>query len=525
MHKTRRVMLIYPPLYRDPLWDPIRISQPLGIWSIGSYLKTRGHEVQLLCADMQGATNQRMLRSDRSASDVDYRAYYHQKVQDFASGMAADKFLDKYEQGLLIRVGLENAQILREVEDFGPDVIGISATVSCLHDSVIDLARHLRDNMGREVPIVVGGQHASALPKTMLKDANGSIDYVVLGEGEKTFCQLIEALDSDSAAQAVPGIAYHDRRTRECMETPRPEFIDLNSLPPLDPELIQGLGFEGEPTYTYSTAGRRYTEILFSLGCHNNCAFCCARWMRGHLRLLSEDNIRHQLRILRDAGYEELVLQDDDLLHDKPAFRQLLSLIKEYGFSWQDNGGLGIEDLNGTDVTHIIRHGNCKSLYIPLNPRRLRDAQPDFRKLDKKRRLLQRLKDAGIYVFTSGIYGVPNLDCPDTFMDDISRLREYHVSLVSDGRVDASLVFPLSVLPGTRWWTEGKAGRMDFVDEDWLAYSIYVPQVRPRGGSMHAYKAALLETHRELNAHQTSYPWFSPFPTPEVALGSVLFNK
>lgn len=525
MHKSRRIMLIYPPLYRDPLWDPVRISQPLGIWSIGSYLKTRGHEVQLMCADMQGVRNQRLLHSDRTPSETPYRSYYEEKVRDFAAKMSLERVLEKYEQGLLLRVGLEQDQILSQVNAFGPDVIGISATVSCLHDSVMDLTRYLREHMAHEVPIVIGGQHASALPKEILREAGRAIDYIVLGEGERTFCQLAEALGNEGEMHRVPGIAYIDRRTREYVETPRPAFIDLNSLPPLDPQLVKGFGFEGEPTYTHSTAGRRYTEILFSLGCHNNCAFCCAKWMRGNLRFLAEDNIRAQLRVLREAGYEELVLQDDDLLYRKGPFRRLLGLIHEYDFHWQDNGGLSIEDLSREDVRQIIRHGNCNSLYVPLNPRRLRDSQPDFRRLDEKKGLLRRLKEAGIYVFTSGIYGVPNLDCPQTFLDDIRRLRDYHVALVRDGYVDASLVFPLSILPGTRWWKEGNEGRMDFVDEDWLAYSIFVPQVRPREASMQDYKLALLETHRELNACQTSYPWFSPFPSPQVAVDSVLFAK
>ena len=42
----------------------------------------------------------------------------------------------------------------------------------------------------KEVIIVVGGYHPSGYPE-MLKDANGDIDYAVLGAGEKSFANLL----------------------------------------------------------------------------------------------------------------------------------------------------------------------------------------------------------------------------------------------------------------------------------------------------------------------------------------------
>lgn len=67
-----RVILIDPPLLKHPLWDPIRTSQPLGIWSIGSYLQQRGHEVRIVCAPLQGIDRVTVLGSDatRSLDDV-----------------------------------------------------------------------------------------------------------------------------------------------------------------------------------------------------------------------------------------------------------------------------------------------------------------------------------------------------------------------------------------------------------------------------------------------------------------------
>jgi hypothetical protein len=236
--------------------------------------------------------------------------------------------------------------------------------------------------------------------------------------------------------------------------------------------------------------------------------------MRGKLRQLPEERIASQLRSLRDAGYEELVLQDDDLLKNREFFKLLLKMIRDAGFSWQDNGGMELELLDDDLVESIIESG-CTSIYVPVNPRQLADRLPTEAAI-KNIGFLQRLKQAGIYTFTSGIYGVPNLKEPRNTMKDLAQLREFHANLVSDGFVDASLVFPLSALPGTPWFkVVSRSDDFSFDRENWIGYSIFVPQVYPAGVGREELCFEILETHRVLNRLQVSKPWFSPFPNDE----------
>lgn len=504
---SRRVLLIDPPLYKHPLWDPIRTSQPLGIWSIGSYLKAQGHDVRLVCAPLQGLERVEVL--GRGQPPLTLTGLLQQRV-GLVEGTDKETLVDRwFDDRTLLRVGLSEDQILAEIEAFGPDIVGIAALASCMHQSFVSLARAIRARYS-DLPIIAGGQHATAMPYELLRDAGGAIDLLVLGEGEHVTAGVLGCLPDITSARRLEGVAWLDENAG-LAKTRRPRPTDLASLAQLDPALMDHVPLPPVPVHTFGNESKRFTDIMFSVGCHRSCPYCFSPAMRGKLRQLSADRIARQLRSLREAGYEELVLQDDDLLKDKAFFLGLLQMIADAGLSWQDNGGMELELLDDDLVAAIIASG-CTSIYIPVNPRQLADRLPTAAAIANVHHL-KRLKDAGLYTFTSGIYGVPNLEHPSETYDDLLRLRDFHLNLVTEGYVDASLVFPLSALPGTPWFREvEKNPAFEFSRENWIGYSIFVPQVYAKElGARHLW-CEILETHRALNEVQQSLPWFSPFP-------------
>ncbi len=502
---SRRILLIDPPLYKHPLWDPIRTSQPLGIWSIASHLQAHGHRVKLVCAPLQGLDEVAIVSGSQQTPLPGFVEARIGLLEDRTS----DELIDEWWQTRsYLRVGLSEESILAEVDEFEPDLVGIAAIASCVHQSVVDLARAIRRRFP-EIPIITGGQHATAMPEVILADARGSIDLVVVGEGEHVTRAIVERLPRWDEIRHLEGVAYLEGAN--CVRNRRPAPIDLSTIPTWDPRLLEHIDLPALPAHTYGSRPMKFTDMMFSVGCHRACPYCFSPIMRGRLRTWSWDQIEAQLRALRDHGYDEIVLQDDDLLKDKAFFLGLLRRIRESGLRWQDNGGMELELLDDELVEAIIDAG-CTSIYIPVNPRQLADRLPTEAALANVH-FFGKLKDAGIYTFTSGIYGVPNLREPQRTFDDLRLLREFHVGLVAGGYVDASLVFPLSTLPGTKWFREAERSPSFFFDrEDWLGYSIFVPQVYPKELGARRLWYEILETHRALNEVQSSYPWFSPFP-------------
>ncbi|MFQ6052322.1 MAG: B12-binding domain-containing radical SAM protein [Candidatus Hydrothermarchaeota archaeon] len=68
------------------------------------------------------------------------------------------------------------------------DVVGISTLTPTAKKS-IELANRIK-SMDSEIPIVMGGPHVTFMDEQVLK--TGVVDFVVRGEGEYTFLELLE---------------------------------------------------------------------------------------------------------------------------------------------------------------------------------------------------------------------------------------------------------------------------------------------------------------------------------------------
>jgi amino acid adenylation domain-containing protein len=110
-------------------------------------------------------------------------------------------------------------ELKRLMEDVEPQLIGIRALTFYKHffHKTVNRIRH----WGFGVPIVAGGPYASSDYATILNDRH--IDVAVIGEGELTFTQLVEAflaadnrLPGDGELARIQGLAYVPRgRKRE----------------------------------------------------------------------------------------------------------------------------------------------------------------------------------------------------------------------------------------------------------------------------------------------------------------------
>jgi B12-binding domain/radical SAM domain protein len=94
---------------------------------------------------------------------------------------------------------------------------------------------------------IAGGPHPSALPEEVLEH----FDFVVIGEGEETLPELIEAIEEGSDPSAVRGIAY--RQQGQIIFTEKRPPVDLDSYPPFS---------------------RILSPIEISRGCPWGCTYC-----------------------------------------------------------------------------------------------------------------------------------------------------------------------------------------------------------------------------------------------------------
>src|SRR5687767_563235 len=69
---------------------------------------------------------------------------------------------------------------------------------------IIDLVRSLHAG----VRVVVGGYDPSLAPEAYVDTAHGSVDFIVRGEGEITFRELLCAIENGGAYEHIRGLSY-----------------------------------------------------------------------------------------------------------------------------------------------------------------------------------------------------------------------------------------------------------------------------------------------------------------------------
>ena len=94
----------------------------------------------------------------------------------------------------------------RLVRELAPDVVGLSVMTFQRRTAIklIDLVRQLRP----AVQVVVGGYDPSLAPEAYTDNHTGVVDFIVRGEGDITFRELVRALEQGRGYDHIAGLSY-----------------------------------------------------------------------------------------------------------------------------------------------------------------------------------------------------------------------------------------------------------------------------------------------------------------------------
>ncbi len=167
-----------------------------------------------------------------------------------------DQRLEKDWQNLLIK----------ELKD-RPLAVGISAKTGKQIFYGLEASRVVKENS--KVPVIWGGVHPTLLPEQTLQ--NPYIDFVVIGEGERTFLNLIQKLEAGDNYEDLDGIGFKKNNQTVC--NPPKEFLNLDDLPEIPYQLVDIEKYIAKKSFA---SGKEARNIAFytSRGCPHRCAFC-----------------------------------------------------------------------------------------------------------------------------------------------------------------------------------------------------------------------------------------------------------
>ncbi len=205
-------------------------------------------------------------------------------------------------------------QLMRE---WDPQIVGLSV-MTFQRKTAMKLIAVVRA-IKPEVKVIVGGYDPSlAAEPYMVKDAG--VDFIVRGEGELTFRELVRALENGKSCEDVAGLSY--RTAAGWRHTPpRPVHTLENGeirLPNRKARVLSGYTMLGKPVDVVET----------SRGCTFDCSFCSIIAMRGrNFHTYSFERVLADIRDAREHGAKCLFLVDDNITLNVERFEALCHAI------------------------------------------------------------------------------------------------------------------------------------------------------------------------------------------------------
>ena len=217
----------------------------------------------------------------------------------------------------LIDLGIEPQGLRPEILNWS-EIVGISAD-SPSYPEALSVARLVKD-AGKTV--VMGGYHVTFLDQEALD--TGLVDYIVRGEGEQTFLNLLNILENKGDLTRLSGISYMNSGIYH---------RNKDSIPPTNLDDLPFPARDLFPLKKYNSImnGWQFTNLITSRGCPYNCYFCSSSRFGGiKWRSRSAKSIIDEIEHLSNSyGYKAFAFMDDNFTLQPKRVLSLLTSWKE----------------------------------------------------------------------------------------------------------------------------------------------------------------------------------------------------
>lgn len=198
---------------------------------------------------------------------------------------------------------------------------------------------------------IFGGVHPSILPRQSIKE--DFVDFVVVGEGEKTILELIATLKTGGDLNKVDGI-YWKENGRIIVNRPR-AFMAPSEWPfPMT-----------EKNKKYFKMAAERGELMFqtSRGCPYNCSFCYNQvFNRRTWRPMPLDKFENELKkFLREFKFKTIYIDDDNIGSNKVRIKKIAEILQNFGLSWST--GIRCNDID-EEIAKILDESGCRELLL-----------------------------------------------------------------------------------------------------------------------------------------------------------------
>lgn len=397
-----------------------------------------------------------------------------------ALGEKLNKFSDFGIDGLL-STGLSYTEIIDRIPK-NADYIGVSCQFS--NDWIFSKILLKKINVTfPDVPIIVGGEHATADYLTIFKECP-FIAACVLGEGEETTTELLTFLKEKKSLSEVNGIAYLDagvvkktaprKRIKQIDEIPWPDWDNL----PLENYLSAGLGMAQQ--------GLRSMPVLASRGCPYRCTFCSApkMWNAKWVGRSVQDVVKEVKHYITKYHIDHIEFYDMSPSIYKKWFEDLVAALEDVDISWNFPSGMRSENLT-PELIHKLKKAGCYKLTFAIETSAPKLIKQIKKKIDPNRALglIRHAVGCGLITKVNFIWGIEGQTKSDILYDYF-----FICKLALAGLHDATC-FAFVPYPGSedfdRLKSQNKIPTESVAYERFLAFNVYNNPFKMKSWSKH----------------------------------------
>ena len=301
--------------------------------------------------------------------------------------------------------GLGYEETIEETKRFRPEIIALTAVTP----SIIKTARlaSMIKDLYPSIPIVIGGPHFTAVPEQTLAD-HAVFDYGVVGEGEHTIIDLVEALSADRIPSYVPGVAFRENGNVR-FAPPRAPIKDLDSLPFPAWDLLDGFPDQYHPAlFKYKRLPS--THVISARGCPNKCIFCDTSVFSRRIRFHSPEYVLEMVGFLvENFKIREVIFEDDQFLIKKERVAKICEgLLKaNWGISWCCSGR--VNSVNDLALLKLMKRSGCWQISYGIESasQKILDFAKKAITIDQVKEAVHLTHRAGILSKGYFIFGLP----------------------------------------------------------------------------------------------------------------------
>lgn len=372
--------------------------------------------------------------------------------------------------------GLED--VIREIN---PWVVGISIFADIFAQSGHKAAAIVK-TVNSNIPTIMGGAYVTTNPTRVLEDKN--VDYIVVGEGECSFVELLKQLQQSVHPVKLPQGIYEFVNQPNAAFERGPTLDDLDQLPLPAYHLLDFDKYNRNINTRFMSASVTlpYARIITSRGCPQQCIFCqidaiCGRKFRAR----SAESILTEIEWLRNKYHIKSLIVDDDnfFVIKKRAVDIMQGLIdRKLTLEWKilNAAVFHIDD----EIMELLHNSGCNYLSFSIESGVERVLKEIIKKpainLKHVAHIVEKAREYGMFTAANFVIGFPG--------ETWNEIRET-LKRAEDMNIDYIRIFIATPQPNTELFrlameTNSLVDGFDPRDIEWKKGWIQTSEFKPR---------------------------------------------